>query len=134
TLKLTSGSDGCDVEELARQAEEYDAGGAVAGSMVRLLRLMGQTHPLPVLRLAELRKWIRSGAYQEILDGRYATGVPDEIPAANAAYLRLAATQETLLTAARGVSARAQALGRTVLGALRPAKAKTKPPRRAPAK
>jgi hypothetical protein len=51
---------------------------------------MGQSHSFPFLRLAELRKWIRSGAYQEILEGRYAAGVPDEIPAANAAYRRLA--------------------------------------------
>jgi Zn-dependent protease with chaperone function len=134
TMKLTAGQAPFDAEELARQAEEYDAGGAIAESVLRLLRLMGQSHSFPVLRLAELRKWIRSGAYQEILEGRYATAVPDEVPAANAAYRRLAATQETLLTAARGVSARAQALGRTVLGALRPAKAKTRPRRRAPAK
>jgi len=139
-LKLAGGHGPFDVEEVARQAQEYDASGAVADSVLRLLRVMGQAPPFPVLRLAELRRWTGSLAHRELLEGRYPTREEqpprssDDVRAASRAYRGLVATPGLLMNAARGVGARAQALGRTVLGALRPAKAKTRPRRRAPAK
>ena len=72
-LKLAGGNGPFDVEEVARQAEEYNASGAVADSVLRLLRVMGQAPPFPVLRLAELRRWTGSEAHRELLEGRYPT-------------------------------------------------------------
>ncbi len=59
------------VEEFIAQAEEYEAGGSVADSVAKALNLLGRTHPFPVLRLADLRKWVASGAYDRILAGEY---------------------------------------------------------------
>jgi Zn-dependent protease with chaperone function len=129
-LKLAGGSGPFDADEVIRQAAEYGAGGAVADSVLKLLRWMGQAPPFPVLRLAELRSWTRSGAYQAILEGAYATRHED-VPATALARPRFAATQAALMTAARGVGVRAQSLGRSVLGALRSTKPAAKPAARA---
>lgn len=126
TMKIAGGSSELDVEEFVRQADEYQSGGAVVDSVMKLLRLMGESHPFAVLRLAELRKWTRTGGYGEILDGRYAPrdapppGVVADVKAASRAYRDdFSTTQDALLTAVRGVGARAQTFGRSVLDALR---------------
>ena len=53
------------------QAEEYEGYGNVIDSVAKVLNLMGQTHPFPVLRLNELRKWVDAGAYDTMLGGDY---------------------------------------------------------------
>lgn len=72
-MKLAGGKDigQMDLEEFFKQAEEYESGGDIVDSIFKILNLMGQTHPFPVLRLKELKTWHASGAYQEILDGKY---------------------------------------------------------------
>jgi hypothetical protein len=40
----------------------------------KILNLLGETHPFPVLRLVELKKWVDSGEYATVLGGGYATG------------------------------------------------------------
>ena len=59
------------VEEFLVQSEEYKGGGTVVDGVVKLLHLLGRTHPFPVLRLAELKEWAESGAYEAILRGEY---------------------------------------------------------------
>lgn len=44
---------------------------------MKLVRLLGQPHPFPVLRLAALKEWVDSGAYATILDGDYPTRAGD---------------------------------------------------------
>ena len=77
-MKLAGGSDigEMSLEEFFIQAEEYEAGGDLLDSAFKILNLLNQTHPFPVIRLKELKTWHDSGAYQAILDGKYdhATG------------------------------------------------------------
>lgn len=72
-MKLAGGSriGEMDINEFFVQAAEYEGAGNILDSVYKLLNLMGQTHPFPVLRLAELKGWVDSGMYQRILDGDY---------------------------------------------------------------
>jgi Zn-dependent protease with chaperone function len=72
-LKLAGGGRTAEMsrEAFRRQAEEYKAGGDMLDSLYKLLNLLGQTHPFPVLRAAELASWVASGAYGKILGGEY---------------------------------------------------------------
>jgi len=69
-----------DVDDFLRQAEEYESGGSVVDSVVKLLQLTGTSHPFPVLRAAELRRWVESGDYQKIVDGDYPRREDDNEP------------------------------------------------------
>lgn len=60
-----------DYNEFFLQAAEYEKGGTVLDSVFKLLNLLGQTHPFPVIRLTELKSWVDSGAYGKILAGEY---------------------------------------------------------------
>lgn len=62
----------------AEQAREYEAGGSVLDSVWKLIQLSGTTHPFPVIRLAELRKWAESGAYDAIVSGDYPRRADDK--------------------------------------------------------
>lgn len=72
-MKLAGGgqSDQMNVEEFHRQAQEYESGGDLLDGVLKLALLVGQTHPFPVLRVAELRRWVESGEYEKILAGDY---------------------------------------------------------------
>ncbi len=79
-LKMAGGGshEETSLQEFIQQAEEYRAGGDVADQVFKILNLMGTTHPFWVLRLAETREWIESGAYDRILRGEYPRrGEPD---------------------------------------------------------
>lgn len=72
-MKLAGGSR---VEQMSHaaflaQADDYDRSGDLRDGVLKLLNLELQTHPFSVLRAAELRRWIASGDYDRILDGRY---------------------------------------------------------------
>ncbi|MCM6773755.1 M48 family metallopeptidase [Nocardia sp. CDC159] len=54
-----------------QQADDYDRAGDLRDGVLKLLNLELQSHPFSVLRAAELRRWIASGDYDRILDGRY---------------------------------------------------------------
>jgi Zn-dependent protease with chaperone function len=58
-------------DEFLRQAEEYDAVADVRDSVIKLLMLLGTTHPFAVVRFAELDRWVSEGEYEAILDGDY---------------------------------------------------------------
>ncbi|MFP4363977.1 MAG: M48 family metallopeptidase [Spirochaetia bacterium] len=72
-MKLAGGAQigEMDVNDFFLQASEYEAGGDVVDSVYKILNLMGQTHPFPVLRIAEMKTWIDSGAYGKVLNGEY---------------------------------------------------------------
>ena len=72
-MKLAGGgmTDQMNVDAFVRQADEYEAHGGVIDGVMKVLNLMGRTHPFPVLRIREVRRWIDSGDYQAILDGEY---------------------------------------------------------------
>jgi len=60
-----------DTAEFVRQADEYERGGDLRDGALKLLNLLWLSHPFPVLRLAELRDYVASGAYDRVLRGDY---------------------------------------------------------------
>lgn len=93
-LKFAGGARGneTNLPEFIRQADEYRQGGDLGDQVFKVLNLLGADHPFPVLRVAELRDWFESGAYDRILRGEYARrGEPDrpyveDLTAAGRAY------------------------------------------------
>lgn len=65
------GGEPLDLEEFIKQSDEYREGGDLLDSVYKVLNILGATHPFAVVRVAELRDWIDSGAYEKILDGDY---------------------------------------------------------------
>jgi Zn-dependent protease with chaperone function len=60
------------------QAEEYRASSDLADQVFKVLNLLWVTHPFPVIRVAEMRTWFESGAYDRIMGGEYhRRGEPD---------------------------------------------------------
>ena len=72
-MKLAGGfqSDQMDIDEFFAQADEYDAYGNVLDSVYKTLNLLTQNHPLPVLRINDLKHWYDEGSYSEILKDNY---------------------------------------------------------------
>ncbi|HVZ42019.1 MAG TPA: M48 family metallopeptidase [Candidatus Kapabacteria bacterium] len=72
-MKLAGGprTSEMDINEFFLQAADYEGSPSVLDSMHKLLNLVGQSHPFPVLRLTELKTWVDSGAYARILTGDY---------------------------------------------------------------
>ena len=94
-MKLAGGGsiDNMDIDAFVAQAEEYRSSGNVMDGVVKLLNLIGRTHPFPVLRLAELKKWVDSGDYEKVLSGDYpkregddTTSVYGELKASSESY------------------------------------------------
>jgi Zn-dependent protease with chaperone function len=59
------------VDAFLEQADEYEAGGDLRDSVLKILNVLPRTHPFAVVRAAELRKWAASRDYQRIMDGHY---------------------------------------------------------------
>ena len=72
-MKLAGGGDvdQMNVDAFIEQAKEYESDGDARDSAIKLMNLVGQSHPFPVLRLAELKKWVDGGQYERILSGNY---------------------------------------------------------------
>lgn len=72
-MQLAGGGRGVslDLDEFVAQSDEYRAGGDLLDAVYKVLNVLGQTHPFAVIRVAELRDWIESGAYDRILEGEY---------------------------------------------------------------
>ncbi|MEO3768085.1 M48 family metallopeptidase [Streptomyces sp. B8F3] len=59
------------VDAFLQQAEEYDKGGDVRDSVLKILNVLPRSHPFTTIRAAELKKWSESRDYQRIMDGHY---------------------------------------------------------------
>ncbi|CAL9444777.1 M48 family metallopeptidase [Streptomyces albus] len=59
------------VDAFLAQAEEYEAGGDVRDSVLKIMNVMPRSHPFTTVRAAELKKWAASRDYQRIMDGHY---------------------------------------------------------------
>ncbi|KRF05925.1 peptidase M48 [Nocardioides sp. Soil777] len=72
-MKLASGGtlEELDVTSFLAQGAEYDEGGDLRESLIKLSLLQQQARPFAVVRATELRRWIDSGAYTAILGGAY---------------------------------------------------------------
>lgn len=130
-MKLAGGPrhEEMDVEEFLRQAQEFEAHGDLVDGALKLALLADRTHPLPVLRVAELHRWAGSVEYREILGGSYPrrseVGASDrrwadEGASAAGSYRRtLAESTDPLLTTLRDLGAGAFATGSDLLDLLR---------------
>lgn len=63
--------DEMDVSGFLDQAKEYETTGDVRDSLLKILQISGQTHPLAALRAAELQRWAAGEDYRAILSGEY---------------------------------------------------------------
>jgi len=72
-MKLAGGGDLSQIDTAAflEQAAEYEGGGDLRDSIHKLGMTAWSTHPVPVARAAELRRWVDSGEYGRILGGDY---------------------------------------------------------------
>ncbi|MFG3257979.1 M48 family metallopeptidase [Streptomyces sp. NPDC048172] len=60
------------VDSFLAQAEEYESGGDLRDSVLKIMNVLPRTHPFTTVRAAELKKWEASRDYQRIMDGHYA--------------------------------------------------------------
>ncbi|MFD8262963.1 M48 family metallopeptidase [Streptomyces griseoluteus] len=59
------------VDAFLEQAEEYEAGGDLRDSVLKILNVLPRSHPFTTIRAAELKKWAGSRDFQRIMDGHY---------------------------------------------------------------
>ncbi|MBM7171747.1 M48 family metallopeptidase [Streptomyces sp. G44] len=59
------------VDAFLEQAEEYEAGGDLRDSVLKIMNMLPRTHPFATVRAAELKKWSESRDFQRIMDGHY---------------------------------------------------------------
>lgn len=62
---------GVDITEFLAQAKEFESGGDLRDSLIKLMLLEHRSHDFPVERAAELHRWTTEGEYQDILAGEY---------------------------------------------------------------
>ena len=72
-MKLAGGKhlDEMDLDEFYRQADDYDAGGDILDGVYKVMNIMGQSHPFPVLRVKAIQAWATDGSYERVLAGEY---------------------------------------------------------------
>ncbi|MFC6092925.1 M48 family metallopeptidase [Saccharothrix lopnurensis] len=91
-----------DTAEFLNQAREYEQVEDVRDSVLKLIRTWPLTHPLAVVRAAELQRWAASEEYRTILTGDYArreddrptTSFTEDLRAAARSYRESAAQSE----------------------------------------
>ncbi|MBK1785477.1 M48 family metallopeptidase [Prauserella sp. ASG 168] len=71
-----------DIPAFLQQATEYASGEDIRDSLLKLRNIELMSHPLAVVRAAELQKWAASADYRDILAGDYPRRDTDE-PQAN---------------------------------------------------
>ncbi|HZF88305.1 M48 family metallopeptidase [Streptomyces sp.] len=59
------------VDAFLEQAEEYEAGGDLRDSVLKILNVLPRSHPFATVRAAELKKWAATRDYQRLMDGHY---------------------------------------------------------------
>lgn len=59
------------VDAFLQQAEEYESGGDVRDSVLKILNVLPRSHPFTTVRAAELQRWHDSRDFQRIMDGHY---------------------------------------------------------------
>jgi Peptidase family M48 len=72
-MKLASGGQLGELDATAflAQGTEYESSGDLRDSLLKLLLLEAQSHPLAVIRAHELRRWVDEGEYMRILSGDF---------------------------------------------------------------
>ena len=72
-MKLAGGNHlhSMNVDSFLAQAEEYESGGDLRDSVLKIMNVLPRSHPFTTVRAAELKKWAESRDYQRIMDGHY---------------------------------------------------------------
>jgi len=85
--------DDMDVAGFLDQAADYESRGDIRDSLLKILQVTDQTHPLAALRAAELQRWAAGPEYPAILSGDYPrrsedkdAPMTDDVRAAAASY------------------------------------------------
>jgi hypothetical protein len=93
TLAGAQNPDEMDVAGFLDQAKEYTTTGDVRDSLLKIVQISSQTHPLAALRAAELQQWAAGPEYRAILSGEYPrrsddadAPMSDDVKAAAASY------------------------------------------------
>jgi peptidase M48-like protein len=66
------------VDAFLKQADEYEAGGDLRDSVLKILNVLPRSHPFTTIRAAELRRWAASRDHQRIMDGHYPRRTEDK--------------------------------------------------------
>ncbi|GGX70585.1 M48 family metallopeptidase [Streptomyces hiroshimensis] len=66
------------VDAFLAQAEEYEAGGDLRDSVLKIMNILPRSHPFTTVRAAELKKWSESRDFQRIMDGHYPRRAEDK--------------------------------------------------------
>jgi hypothetical protein len=66
-----------DITAFLQQASEYESVADIRDSYLKLRNVEGMSHPLAVVRAAQLQKWAASQEYRAILAGDYARRAAD---------------------------------------------------------
>ena len=67
-----------DVAAFLEQAKDFETGGDLRESFIKLLLLEQRSHDFPVERAAALNRWVEEGDYLDVLAGNYPTRVEDQ--------------------------------------------------------
>ncbi|MFJ6697723.1 M48 family metallopeptidase [Streptomyces sp. NPDC091272] len=59
------------VDAFLKQAQEYEEGGDLRDSVLKIMNVLPRSHPFTTVRAAELKKWSESRDHQRIMDGHY---------------------------------------------------------------
>lgn len=115
-LKFAGGTtDDTNLADFIAQAEEYRETGDLADQVFKVLNVLALTHPAPVIRVAEMRNWFESGAYERVLAGEYRRrGEPEPSYAED-----LAAAAASYRESARDAFGNAQQAARRVMDSFR---------------
>ncbi|NUS58354.1 MAG: M48 family metallopeptidase [Streptomycetaceae bacterium] len=72
-MKIAGGSQlhEMSTDEFLAQAAEYDAATDVRDSVLKLMNVIGRSHPFPVVRVAQLKRWADGPDYAAIMAGDY---------------------------------------------------------------
>jgi Zn-dependent protease with chaperone function len=72
-IVMSGATDPADVNvpEFLRQAHDYESGGDLRDSVLKLLNVERMSHPMAVARAAELQRWSATPDYRDILTGVY---------------------------------------------------------------
>jgi Zn-dependent protease with chaperone function len=60
-----------DMNEFFRQAKDYEEGEGILDSIYKIMDVIGESHPFPVVRMTSLQEWEKGGKYESILAGDY---------------------------------------------------------------
>ncbi|EMF00070.1 M48 family metallopeptidase [Streptomyces mobaraensis NBRC 13819 = DSM 40847] len=66
------------VDAFLAQAAEYEAGGDLRDSVLKIMNVLPRSHPFATVRAAELKRWAESRDFQRLLDGHYPRRAEDK--------------------------------------------------------